>query len=374
MADLERKPAAARRRLLAGGAIAAALVLAAVLWRYPGVDPARGQAAAAAGAAPAAAVAGPSAGTSEEGLSARPHPPAPSAPLPALDTPLRLVVADLKRRADAGDAAAACRLAAEFERCRSLAVQANDFEPLDLALEELLLAASGEEQVAGIRQHVEQRDQFKVAAAAAFEHCVGVPEPDASERARYWRRAALGGHAAAMRHYASGNAFRFDDLMGAVPELEVYRREAEQVALRAAGAGDVAMIHALAAAYLPRDGADGWTSTASRSFLAQVVQPDAGKALAWLYVLQQHPGFESLPEGDPARVLAVREAPRLAAQLPAAQVAVARAAAEGHLRDWPQGAAATGRLAVRGNGGVGDVVREECEPGAPEWQPAATAP
>ena len=41
---------------------------------------------------------------------------APSGPLPPLDTPLRDALPELRRRADAGEADAACRVAAEMDR------------------------------------------------------------------------------------------------------------------------------------------------------------------------------------------------------------------------------------------------------------------
>lgn len=366
-----------RLRLAGAVAIACALALGWLLWRSAAGDPWQEPAdgAVAAGdvgnaAAPPAAVEGGEAGPPERAAVAPPARP----PLPALDVPLRLVVDDLRRRADSGDAAAACRLAAEFERCRWLAAEANTFAPTDMLLENMLMQASTEGQAASVEPLVADRDRAKVAAAEAFEHCEGVAEPTASERVRHWRRAALGGHVPAMRHYAIGNAFRFDDLMEAVPELAVYRREAEQVALRAAAAGDAAAIHALAMAYLPGGSGEDWMDSGFRPFLAQVIQPDPGKALAWLYALQLYPGVDSLPEDHPLRLLPAREVPQLAARLPPAQVAAARSAAADHARGWPAELRAPARLVVYSNGGIGDVMREECEPGIRALLPEAMAP
>src|SRR5690606_37808201 len=120
--DGPRERAPVNRLRLAGAvAIACALALGWLLWRSAAGDPWQEPAdgAVAAGdvgnaAAPPAAVEGGEAGPPERAAVA---PPART-PLPALDVPLRLVVDDLRRRADSGDAAAACRLAAEFERCR----------------------------------------------------------------------------------------------------------------------------------------------------------------------------------------------------------------------------------------------------------------
>lgn len=283
-------------------------------------------------------------------------------PLPSLDVPLRLAVDDLRRRADAGDASAACRLAAEFARCGSLRNQLSHRR----SWRERMEGRAGdvrEETVDDFVRILAQMDADLAQTTTELEHCEGVEAPDAGQRARYWRSAALGGHPAALRQYAIGNAFRFEDLMSAVPELDVYRREAEAIARRAARAGDPAMIHALALAYLPPHEDAPENAQTFTPFLGQVIQPDAGQALSWLYALQQHPAVRALPGDHPVRERAERELERLARQQGVEAVAAANARASEWARAWPPSASEAAELQVFDNGGLMDVSREECGPG-----------
>ncbi|QCW26126.1 hypothetical protein FE772_11035 [Lysobacter enzymogenes] len=132
------------------------------------------------------------------------------------------------------------------------------------------------------------------------EHCAQVPPISAEQRAAYWRRAALAGQPAAMRHYASGNAFRYQELLDNLPGLATYRGEAESIARTAAQRGDARMLASLAYAYSPqRDGM-------RRGFLGQVVRPNAVESLALFLQLRDGlPAQDSdLPRGragGPAR-------------------------------------------------------------------------
>ena len=361
------------RGLATGIVGAAVLVLAALAWRHAGGDAGpqsaaggQGGAAAAQEAESAAAAAAPA-----DGQPARSQPPATPPPLPSLDMPLRLAVDGLRHRADAGDAAAACRLAAEFERCRALATRAEQVRPMDVFLETMAANADDPGHVERVQREIGERDRAWRAAAIELEHCQGVQAPSPAERARYWRRAAMAGHVPAMRHYAIGNAFRLEDLMAAVPELETYRHEAEQVAVRAAAAGDLAMIHALAQAYLPRERGPEWAQENFRPFLAQVVEADARKALEWLYALQAHPDLRGLPASHPVREFPVEHVAGLEARLPADAIAAANGAASERARGWRPGQSGPLRMTLYGNGGLGDVSREECEPGPRDWSPGA---
>lgn len=123
---------------------------------------------------------------------------------------------------------------------------------------------------------------------ALSQHCEGVPAFSPEDRVRYWRSAALGGNVAAMRHYAVGNAFRLNDTLDNLDGLRLYRSEAETIAKRAVAAGDLPTTLALAAAYSPQP------RNGRRFYLAQVVKPDAAKALA-LYLHVQ----DRLRDGPP---------------------------------------------------------------------------
>lgn len=366
------------KRGTVAGVVGAGVVLLAVLaWRHadgdggPGAVAGSGVAAWEPGSAGALAAGPPAGGQARAGSQAaapEAPPSATSAPLPALDVPLRLVVDELRQRAEAGDAGAACRLAAEFERCRALGSQVNTVGPDAFFLEVLMGHAQESGHADQVQPLVEEQDRAWQAASREFEHCAGVPEPSPAEEARYWRRAALGGHVPAMRHYAVGNAFSPGDLMAVVPELETYRHEAERLAVRAATAGDLAMIHELAYAYLPDGPGGDWVRRDLRPFLDQVVEADARKALEWLYVLQAHPDAGRVPEGHPVRELPARHLAELEARLPPDEVVAASGAAAARTRGWRPGQSAPVRTKMYGGGRLADVTREECEPAEGAWR------
>lgn len=196
-------------------------------------------------------------------------------PLPSMDTPLRLVLPELQRRA-ASEPAAACRLAAEMEYCdglrQRLAGAENNLDNFERQLERMP------------QDTAQQRDQRKRMADSyqsmtdklltQSEHCANVPPISAEQRSAYWRRAALAGHPAAMRHYASGNAFRYPQLLDSLPGLATYRNEAESIARTAAQRGDARMLASLAYAYSPR------RDNMRRNFLGQAIKPDPVESLS----------------------------------------------------------------------------------------------
>ncbi|MGO1072930.1 hypothetical protein [Lysobacter sp. CA199] len=213
-------------------------------------------------------------------------------PLPSLETPLRLVLPELQRRA-ANEPAAACRLAAEMEYCdglrQRLAGAENGLDNFERQLERMP------------KDTPQQREQRKRMADSyqsmtdklltQSEHCADVPPMSAEQRAGYWRRAALAGHPAAMRHYASGNAFRQQQLLDALPALATYRGEAESIARTAAMRGDRRMLASLAYAYSPR------RDSMRRNFLGQTVKSDPVESLSLFLQLR-----DSLPPAQPDAV------------------------------------------------------------------------
>ena len=273
-----------------------------------------------------------------------------------------MVVDDLTRRADAGDPAAACRIAAEFEYCRNAGTHLRHWQVQRDRME----SGAGtvpDDAIADFAQMLAKVDERLEQANQVVEHCAGVDVPDSGRRVRYWRTAALGEHPAAARHYAMGNAFQFDDLLAAVPELERYRREAEDIARRAALAGDPALMYALAFAYMPRG--DTLLDTGAlqfQPFLAQVIEPDPAQALAWLHALQAHPLFRQLPDGHPTRMNATERFEQLARQQGPGGVAAATARAEAWVRAWPPQPPGPGRFHTFGSGLL-DIGRGDCAPG-----------
>ncbi len=190
-------------------------------------------------------------------------------PLPPLDRPLRATLPELKRRADAGEAAATCRLATELDFCAQIRMRLAGTAEMLRATEHA--GANAEQQEQNRRAMLAQSERVLQESA----HCEGVPESTPAQRTGYWRSAALAGNPMALRYYASGGAFRHENLLDQLDALRVYRGEAESLALRAAQAGDRGMVMALAQAYSP-DGPEQ-----RRSLLAQAVKPDGVRALAF---------------------------------------------------------------------------------------------
>ena len=184
-------------------------------------------------------------------------------PLPSLDTPLRLSLAELVRRADAGEPKAACRLAAEWSYCNSIR---RRLDSADYALELRVRQPEME------RASLESLKASTESLLAQAGRCEGVDEPPALRFASRWRQAALAGNPAAMRGYATGNAFHGVPMLDMLPVLVAYRGEAEAVARRAADGGDMGVALALAAAYSPLPTAV--------SLLKQSVRRDGVQALA----------------------------------------------------------------------------------------------
>lgn len=204
-------------------------------------------------------------------------------PLPSVDMPLGAVIDDLKRRADRGEANAACRLAAEWTYCQGLQRQLQGNEAMLRDQERMAVRVSSAENMKragmsaealerGINYAQDQVDRSR----SQLAHCDGVPAPRPDEITRYWRRAALAGHLPSKRNYAVGNAFRRDEVLDNLPALAVYRQEAVRIAREAVAQGDLRAAIALAGAYSPQN-------ARSRTYLSQLVEPDAGEALGLLY-------------------------------------------------------------------------------------------
>lgn len=272
--------------------------------------------------------------------------PAPWAPLPPPGQPLRLVAADLRARADRGDARAACRLAAEAMYCDGAWLAAREAER---SAQRVLAHVAKMPVDAGTRERVRGQQAAAEANLAATEaRCGGVDPLDPAERVHYWRQAALAGHPAAMRHYAVGNAFRWRDVVEVAPQLDIYRREAESVATRAARAGDLDLAIALGLAYLGTRDDPSW-----RPFLAQVLRPDPARALAWLQAARAHPAVVALPPGHALRERLDAGLEEAAGQLPLDKPVPAPEA-------LPVLAGVVPRADPR-NGGIGDIDPTACD-------------
>lgn len=232
------------------------------------------------------------------------------APLPRLETPLRDSLATLRQRADAGEPAAACRLAAEFEYCHQIRHRLVAASEAMQEQEQFRINRSP-----GLSEETRQNMRDMMAANSErllkeSEHCEGVPLSTPAERVHYWRQAALGGSVPALRHYAVGNAFRNNETLENLDALDVYRREAEALAWRGAASGDLLTGLALASALSPQ------RNELRRYFLAQAVQPDKVKALALHLHLKRQ--LESAPASlDGLRAQVERQSGELLAELDA---------------------------------------------------------
>lgn len=175
-----------------------------------------------------------------------------SVPLPALDAPLAETLDELRRRADAGDARAACRIAAELRRCELVGVQLSVAQRME-AQRPRMQKAMGDQNDRNTQDYFKRMDRFNQDALGTSAHCAGVTASDPKEQIRYWRQAALAGHLASLSMYASGNVFRMRNSLAMLSELEIYRHEAEAMAQRAALAGDAEALLALTRAYAPAE-------------------------------------------------------------------------------------------------------------------------
>lgn len=282
-----KRATASTRAALILAAIALA-VCAAWWWTRPGADAAGRPRAADAGAAAApAALPRSQAG----GAAPRSWPD-----LPPLERPLRLAADELRARADAGDPLAACRLVAEADHCD----QARELvQHLRRALDQAERMAAHRTEDGETDAEMPKRIRAALAERErALAHCADVATPPPAERVRYARQAALAGHLPSMRHYAIGHAFRVREIMAVLPQLEIYRREAEVMARRAAAAGDLESAAALAAGYLGGLPGQGPFPT----LLEQTLPEDPGRALAWAQAALAHPAMAALPEPHPLRV------------------------------------------------------------------------
>lgn len=195
-------------------------------------------------------------------------------PLPPLNQPLRESLNGLRSRADQGDSGAACRLAAEYAYCQELKTvrftHARWLADRELAFQLMQDPAAREEATRTVGKEMSFRDER---LARYEDHCAEVAPPSVAQSVELWRRAAALGSVSAMRQYASGNAFRWENILDSMPQLQVYRKEAEGIALRAASEGELEMMMQLASAYSP-------VPNARKSLLAQSVKSNPAYSLA----------------------------------------------------------------------------------------------
>jgi len=289
------------------------------------------------------------------------------APLPSLDAPFAEVFDELRDRAARGDHRAACRLAAEAQRCgrvlddaRSIAeigLRASQSDPdidrSDWSPQRLQLVEAQLERVHRLVERVDGMEQ----------HCSGAPGIAPGQKLAWWHQSARAGNPAAVRGLISGDAFPPDAWFNLLPQLEAIRRDLLPMAWRAHRAGDLEASIALKAAY-----ADA--SRAGRVLpLSQVVEPDEATALALaVYVSQARqlvPAVAAGPDGSPVFEFDLGDAARMQAASPEA-LREAQAQASAWLEESAEGVVRMGVPERRARDAVdrfdfGEDIRVDCD-------------
>lgn len=217
--------------------------------------------------------------------------PAPDldAPLPAVDAPLGPHMDELRRRARAGDARAACRLAMQLDACAWL--------PSREIYEERRTTANA---AMGIRRREGQED---VAAQLALlrRTCAGVQPLDATEAFRWQQQAALAGNRESLYRAAALPALHPEDILEHVAEWSLWRDRALVYLERSMALGDPRAVESLVELYAPgqyasrpkvvdRDPVRAYTYTRLRTRIAEASGVPAFKLQ--MYVASE--GGESL--------------------------------------------------------------------------------
>ena len=178
-----------------------------------------------------------------------PDPAWNSHPLPPFDTPVEEIYDELASRARSGDARAACRLAAELERCQWL-----EFERTQRAVREHFPRQA--EQTVSEAGSTEEAEAVIESWARAIEHsetierACGNLAPSRNLESFDWLLMAVDmGHAASIRRFVRRPAIPAGSYLSMLDRLAVYRDRAPALALAALEGGDLEMLSVVAEAY-----------------------------------------------------------------------------------------------------------------------------
>lgn len=338
------------RRWLLVAALALAGLAAALWWASP--RDGAGQPPGAAAPAPAAPggppVAPPPAPRATDALVVEPLPPTSTALAASLDT--------LQRLDQAGRADASCRLATEYTRCAAVAARRLDHDRWLAQRQRALESLRKPEHRAIFSAEFERELALREQALGDEEaHCEGVTLPPPQAALDAWRRAALGGNAAAVRQYATGRVFAPEHLLDDLDALARYRQEAAGLAEATARDGDLPMLLALASALSPLPAPE-------RTLLAQAVEPDGARALALFWRARDALATDVRPEAARLRRTTEQQIAELEFALGPGDLRQARLVARDLAAGWrpvdttevPDHYAALGTLPIQG---AGDCVR-----------------
>ncbi len=167
------------------------------------------------------------------------RPADPDAPLPAVDAPLAPHLDELRRRASAGDARAACRLAMQLNACAWL--------PSREIFEERRTTANA---AMGIRQR-EGQDDERAQLALLRRTCAGVQPFDATEAFRWQQQAAMAGNRESLYRAAALPVLHPEEILEHVAEWSLWRDRALVFLERSLALGDPRAVETLAELYSP---------------------------------------------------------------------------------------------------------------------------
>lgn len=136
---------------------------------------------------------------------------------------LRDEIADLDRRARAGDANAACRLGAELLLCERARVMQPYTDNIEGQARVLAQRGVGEQD---IDRQIDAALRRQADNAAALARCEGVDETHWPVPARYFHLAAQAGHRPSMAQFLNAERFRADQLFRDPELIPLFRANA----------------------------------------------------------------------------------------------------------------------------------------------------
>ena len=163
--------------------------------------------------------------------------------LPPRNVQLRDIVGALKRDADSGNYRAACRLAAELQRCKGL--QGNS-QSLDRLKAERDRSSPESAEYSRLNTTISQQTEKHTRDDIV---CDGFENPESLEAWRYVLKAAEGGHVPSMAQFAITPQFNLFDFPANTEAWTAYKQYASSFLFTAANAGDKGAVMVLASGY-----------------------------------------------------------------------------------------------------------------------------
>ncbi len=196
-------------------------------------------------------------------------------PLPPIGAPLADVLAELEQRARAGEAPAACRLAAELSRCGSLERRRQLRGMVDPVANPQRNRGGGAREGEGVPDwQIDAAARLDVGIEVDEQICTGISREQSRNALPWLYEAARLGSLPAMTSFARASWWNDGSAVHHPQILDRYRADAESMAEAAIAAGDRSMLLPLGMALAGGSGPFG--------LLSEVVQPDPVRARALL--------------------------------------------------------------------------------------------